>query len=245
MKNIMHIFKESDLKWTLSLQCIDRFLIIALILKSIFQTLKHVLPNLLYFLGRIIVVISMVIFLSFKNIFIYFGCAGFSLLHRLFSRCCKQGLLSSCGVKASHCSDFFCWGVTGRMGFSSCGTQAQLPCSMWTLPGPGIEPMSPALADGFSTTELPGKPLWLYFVSKSDDRLGVPCQCVSEINRFLCLLGGSNPRGQVRTFSAMNCHSGPPTSGMTNQETWKNFIPSTIASLFCDFLSRQLHFSFP
>ena len=28
---------------------------------------------------------------------------------------------------------------------SSCGTQAQLLHSLWDLPGPGIEPMSPAL----------------------------------------------------------------------------------------------------
>ena len=28
---------------------------------------------------------------------------------------------------------------------------------MWDLPGPGIEPMSPALAGGFFTTEIPGK----------------------------------------------------------------------------------------
>ena len=28
---------------------------------------------------------------------------------------------------------------------------------MWDLLGPGIEPMSPALAGGFFTTELPGK----------------------------------------------------------------------------------------
>ena len=30
---------------------------------------------------------------------------------------------------------------------------------MWDLPGPGLEPMSPALADGFLTTAPPGKPL--------------------------------------------------------------------------------------
>ena len=29
---------------------------------------------------------------------------------------------------------------------------------MWTLPGPGVEPVSPALAGGFFTTEPPGKP---------------------------------------------------------------------------------------
>ena len=30
---------------------------------------------------------------------------------------------------------------------------------MWDRPRSGIEPMSPALAGGFFTTELPGKPL--------------------------------------------------------------------------------------
>ena len=29
---------------------------------------------------------------------------------------------------------------------------------MWDLPGPGIESESPALAGGFFTTDLPGKP---------------------------------------------------------------------------------------
>ena len=31
-------------------------------------------------------------------------------------------------------------------------------CSMWDLPGPGLEPVSPALAGGFLTTVPPGKP---------------------------------------------------------------------------------------
>ena len=30
-------------------------------------------------------------------------------------------------------------------------------CSMWDLPGPGLEPVSPALAGGFLTTAPPGK----------------------------------------------------------------------------------------
>ena len=34
---------------------------------------------------------------------------------------------------------------------------AQLPEEMWQLPGPGIEPMSPALAGGFLTTGPPGE----------------------------------------------------------------------------------------
>ena len=41
---------------------------------------------------------------------------------------------------------------------SSCGSRAQLLRDMWDLPRPGLEPVSPALAGGFSTTAPPGKP---------------------------------------------------------------------------------------
>ena len=41
---------------------------------------------------------------------------------------------------------------------SSCGSRAQLLRGMWDLPGPGLEPVSPALAGGLSTTAPPGKP---------------------------------------------------------------------------------------
>ena len=41
---------------------------------------------------------------------------------------------------------------------SSCGSRTQLLRGMWDLPGPGLEPVSPALAGGFSTTAPPGKP---------------------------------------------------------------------------------------
>ena len=46
---------------------------------------------------------------------------------------------------------------------SSCGSRAQLLCGMWDLPRPGLEPMSPALAGGFSTTAPPGKPHPTFF----------------------------------------------------------------------------------
>ena len=42
---------------------------------------------------------------------------------------------------------------------SSCGSRAQLLRSMWDLPRPGLEPVSPALAGRLSTTAPPGKPL--------------------------------------------------------------------------------------
>ena len=34
---------------------------------------------------------------------------------------------------------------------------------MWDLPGPGIEPVSPAMAGGFLTTAPPGKPSKIFF----------------------------------------------------------------------------------
>ena len=55
--------------------------------------------------------------------------------------------LSSCGS----------WALEHRL--SSCGAQAQLPHGMWDPPGPGLEPVSPALAGGLSATEPPGKSL--------------------------------------------------------------------------------------
>ena len=42
--------------------------------------------------------------------------------------------------------------------FNSCATWAQLRCSMWGLPGLGMEPVSPALAGRFLITGPPGKP---------------------------------------------------------------------------------------
>ena len=41
---------------------------------------------------------------------------------------------------------------------SNCGSRAQSLRSMWDPPGPGLEPVSPALARRLSTTAPPGKP---------------------------------------------------------------------------------------
>ena len=41
--------------------------------------------------------------------------------------------------------------------YCSCSTQAQLPCSIWDLPRPGIEPVSPAPTGGCLRTGPPGK----------------------------------------------------------------------------------------
>ena len=87
-----------------------------------------------------------------------------------FSSCSGWGPLSSCGAWASHCRGFSCgraqglghggssscssWALEHRL--RSCGTWALLLLGMWNLPGPGIEPESPALAGGLDTTESPG-----------------------------------------------------------------------------------------
>ena len=96
---------------------------------------------------------------------------GFLWLQRVGATLC-------CGARASHCGGFACcgaravgartsvvvacglcncgsWALERRL--SSCGAPALLLCGMWDLPGPGIEPVSPALAGGFLTTLPPGK----------------------------------------------------------------------------------------
>ena len=81
-------------------------------------------------------------------------CTGFSLRWLLLLQSMALGAqasvvaargLSSCGSQA----------LERRL--SSCGAQAQLLRGMWDLPGPGLEPVSPALAGGFLTTAQPGK----------------------------------------------------------------------------------------
>ena len=74
-------------------------------------------------------------------------CAGFSLRWLLLLRSMgsRQAGFSSCGSRA----------LEPRL--SSCGARAQLLRSMWDLPGPGLKPVSPAMAGGFLTTAPPGK----------------------------------------------------------------------------------------
>ena len=115
----------------------------------------------------------------FFNLF-FFGCVGSSLLHVGFLQLWRAGATLCCGARASHCGGFSCCGaqalgarasavVARRLSscglralerrLSSCGTWAQLLRSMWNPPGPGIKPVSPALAGGFLTTVPPGKSL--------------------------------------------------------------------------------------
>ena len=121
-------------------------------------------------------------FFSFFNKFIYlfiqsFGCVGSSLLSAGFHQLQRAGATLRCGVQA-YCGGFSCCrakalgtraSVVAACGLSSggsralehrlssCGARAQLLRGMWDLPGPGLEPGSPAPAGGFLTTVPPGK----------------------------------------------------------------------------------------
>ena len=74
-------------------------------------------------------------------------CTDFSLrwLLLLWNTGSRHAGFSNCGSQA----------LERRL--SSCGARAWLLRGMWNLPGPELEPVSPALAGGVLTTAPPGK----------------------------------------------------------------------------------------
>ena len=117
-------------------------------------------------------------FFLMRKCFVLFCCVGSSLLCAGFLQLWRAGAILRSGVWVSICSSFSCcragalgvWAsVVAARGLSSCGSRAlerslsscgawaQLFCSMWDLPRPGLEPVSPALAGRFLTTVPPGK----------------------------------------------------------------------------------------
>ena len=114
-------------------------------------------------------------------------CAGFSLRWLL--------LLQSTGSRHAGCS--------------SCGTRAQLLHGMWDLPGPGIEPMSPALAGGFLTTAPPGKSLDVLCFSNSPHLTDATCQGRGSILCVMCgyeLLWGGLPKPGLGLLLLLSIH---------------------------------------
>ena len=122
--------------------------------------------------------LSFSFFLSFLPSFLLSCCVGSLLLHTGFLQLRRAGATLRYGARASPCGGFSCcgaralgawasvvaarglsscdsWALERRL--SSCGARAQLLCGMWDLPGPGLEPMSPALAVRFLTAAPPRK----------------------------------------------------------------------------------------
>ena len=99
------------------------------------------------------------------NLFIYLFLFIYFQLHWVFVAVHSFSLVVTCGDYSSlQCAGFSLWWLlllqsTGsrRMGFSSCGTRAQLLRGLSDFPEPGLEPVSPALAGRFLTTAPPGK----------------------------------------------------------------------------------------
>ena len=97
--------------------------------------------------------------LFLKKSFMYLFIHLILFLAGLGLRCCVHAF-SSWSTQASHCSGFsYCraWALR-HVHFTIYGAWAQLPRSMWDLPGPGFEPVSPSLAGRFLTTGPPGTP---------------------------------------------------------------------------------------
>ena len=107
------------------------------------------------------------LFVFNKFIYLFLAVLGLCCCMRAFSRCSEQGLLflMVCGLLIAVAS------LVAEQGLQVCGLQQlwcvgsraqaqqlwRTGCGMWDLPGPGLEPMSPALAGGFLTTAPPGK----------------------------------------------------------------------------------------
>ena len=99
-------------------------------------------------------------FFLFINLFIYLFLAvlGLCCCAWAFFSCGEQGLLLLQSMGCRHVGFGSC-GLRAVEHRLSSGSQAQLLCGTWDLPGPGLEPVSPVFAGGFLTTVPPGKPL--------------------------------------------------------------------------------------
>ena len=82
----------------------------------------------------------------------------FIWLYWVFTALRKLSVVAASGVYSEPRTGVSLWWPlllrsSGARRLRSCGARAQLLRGMWNLPGPGIKPVSPALAGGFLTTE--------------------------------------------------------------------------------------------
>ena len=134
--------------------------------ETVFQNLKHLAK--LSWKSDTFSDLRLFFFFFFNFFFlIYFiyGCVGSSFLCEGSLQLCKRGPLfiavrGPLAIAASLVAEHRL--QTRRL--SSCGSRTQPLRGMWDLPRPGLEPVSPALAGGFSTTAPPGKPRLFFWV---------------------------------------------------------------------------------
>ena len=126
-----------------------------------------------------------------------FGCTGSLLLCSGFLQLQWVGATLHCSVQASHCSGFSCCGaqilgtwasVFAAQGLNRCSAWALIAHAMCSLPGPGTEPMSPALSDGVLSTVSPGKLRTYYCELKFCSALHIQSFHVPHSNSIKCVL---------------------------------------------------------
>ena len=125
------------------------------------------------------------VFLFFKFVYLvilFLAVLGLRFCARAFSSCSERGplFITVCGPLTIVASLVAEHGLQSRR-LSSCGARAQLLRSMWDLPKPGLEPVSPALAGRFSTTAPPGKPWKLFFITILINKKVEKSECIDRI----------------------------------------------------------------
>ena len=122
---------------------------------------------------------------------------NYLLLAQRGLHCCAQAFCSCSkwGLIWFWCAGFSLWWLpllrsmdSRCAGFSSCGTQVELPHGMWDLHGPGIKPMFPALAGRFLTTRSPRKSCHLFLKRSLHHEIH---RHASACENLLLLKGGS------------------------------------------------------
>ena len=140
--------------------------------------------------------------------------------------------LSRCDSRAPECR------------LSSCGTWASLLCSMWDLPGLGLEPMSSALAGRFLTTVAPGKPRCRCFPCQLDPSW-VAYSAWSFPLRTQGDLNGERPRNQTPKMTQSLLHvltgDGQFQSPLRWEVVGKNLLAMLIQAIFLLFTLLLQH----
>ena len=143
--------------------------------------------------------------------------AGFLQVHR------PGATLAAIAVQASHRSGFSCYPAPStEHRLRSRGARVRVLRGRWDLPGPGIEPLCPALAVGFLTTRRAEKPRpFSYWWDRSknfqapacrggtaDPGSQAPACCVLQ-RAFPCLHSGPQHRDCVHTAGTRKEGWGP------------------------------------